>query len=485
MKKTRESPWLLVYVNGVIAVGIAVALVALADLPQDRFGLMLFSGLAAIAQLADVELFSNSRSRVSVSSIVAIAGIILFGPLAGVLIHMISGVATVITTTLRSREPERERATWLQRASFNTAMFGIAAAIAGQTYVFLNAITSNLGWLANTLPLIAAAAADTLANVILLIGVLVLQTGRKPVEFWKQDFQWAVPIAILGGALGGGALALAYEMFHFLGLAVFFLPVLATSYSFRLYVTKTKGYIDRLEVVNQSLEKANLKLETANLGLLEVVGSVIDAYDLYTYGHSNQVAMYAAAIAEQMGLPEAEQAEIVKAALVHDVGKIGVPDNIIGKQGPLTDDEYMVLKRHPLIGAEILGRMEGLRNLTTLVRHHHERWDGKGYPDGLEAREIPIGARILAVADSMDAMLSDRPYRPTRSLKEVIEEIKVCSGKQFDPAVVEAFMAVVNVKDRSFFNNSAATVDNKVGMIGIATGSKTLRYLKKSMLPEA
>jgi putative nucleotidyltransferase with HDIG domain len=329
------------------------------------------------------------------------------------------------------------------------------------------------------LPLVGAATADTVANVAILIGVLVLQTRRHPLEIWKRDFQWASPIAILGGIVGGGALALAYEMFNVVGVAVFFLPVLTTGYAFRLYVDNMKGYVDRLEEVNLTLEESNLEL-------LETLGAVIDAYDVYTYGHSTQVAVYAGAIAEKMNLSPKEQAVVVRAALVHDIGKVGIVDSITAKTGRLTDEEYNVMRRHPAIGAQIVGQMKGLQELTPLVRHHHERWDGGGYPDGLEGAEIPLGARILALADTLDAMFSDRPYRSTRSFREVVEEIVCSSGEQYDSDVVEAFLVLAKEKGRDFFANSAASVDRAVQVARVAsTDDGGVRYfLKKSMLAD-
>ena len=237
-----------------------------------------------------------------------------------------------------------------------------------------------------------------------------------------------------------------------------------------------KGYVDKLEDMN-------LTLGEINLGLLETLGAIIDAYDVYTYGHSTQVATYAAAIVERLDLPPDEQARVVKAALIHDLGKVGIMDSIISKPGPLTDEEYNILKRHPVIGAEIINRMKGFQDLVPLVRHHHERWDGRGYPDGLEKDEIPIGARVLAMADSLDAMLSDRPYRPTRSMKEVVEEVTSCTGTQFDPVVVEAFFDVKATKPRDFFKNSAAFIDKSVLVNQMGYISGGMRYfIKKDML---
>jgi HD-GYP domain-containing protein (c-di-GMP phosphodiesterase class II) len=183
-----------------------------------------------------------------------------------------------------------------------------------------------------------------------------------------------------------------------------------------------------------------------------------------------------------MDLPKTLTANVVKAALVHDIGKLGVMDTIIGKPEPLTEEEYNIMKRHPDIGAEILDRMEGFHELVPLVRYHHERWDGGGYPAGLAGETIPLGARVLSVADTLDAMLSDRPYRPTRNLKEVVKLILADSGRQFDPAVITAFLALTKKKDRGFFKNSAASVDQSLRRSGVLSVGVDRRYLKKSMI---
>jgi putative nucleotidyltransferase with HDIG domain len=226
----------------------------------------------------------------------------------------------------------------------------------------------------------------------------------------------------------------------------------------------------------------NHSLDEINMGLLETLAAIIDADDVYTSNHSRHVAIYASAIAEKMNLSQEERTRIRKAGLVHDVGKVGISDSIIGKQGQLKEDEYNIVKRHPAISAEIIGSMQGFHDIVSVVRAHHERWDGRGYPDGLKGEEIPLAARIIALADALEAMLSDRPYRRTRSFKEILDEIERCSGTQFDPAVVKAFFAVVEEQDRGFFANSAALVDRSVLLSGLGADATDARYLKKSMM---
>ncbi len=180
-------------------------------------------------------------------------------------------------------------------------------------------------------------------------------------------------------------------------------------------------------------------LEHANMATVEALAAAVDAKDQYTRGHSGRVAAYAVAIATALDLPPSDIARIRQAGVLHDVGKIGVPDAILTKAGPLTDAEFAVIKEHPGAGERMLGPVPFLQEILPAVRHHHERWDGAGYPDGLAGAAIPLDAAILAVADSFDAMTSSRTYRPALPVSEAIRRVREGSGKQFAPRLVVAF----------------------------------------------
>jgi putative nucleotidyltransferase with HDIG domain len=184
------------------------------------------------------------------------------------------------------------------------------------------------------------------------------------------------------------------------------------------------------------------KLRTNYFSIIQALAAAIDAKDPYTRGHSARVAEYAVSIAKQFGLPMPDLETIQAAAYLHDVGKIGIPELILSKAGKLTNEEYEIIKTHPEISAKILAPVHFETDLIPIVRHHHERYNGTGYPDKLSREEIPLKARILAVADSFDAMTSTRPYRPAKSHQAAIRELKRCSGSQFDPKVVDSFLAV-------------------------------------------
>jgi putative nucleotidyltransferase with HDIG domain len=173
---------------------------------------------------------------------------------------------------------------------------------------------------------------------------------------------------------------------------------------------------------------------------LEALLAALDTRDTETEGHSERVAAYTMLIAQQLNLSEVELQHIEHGALLHDIGKIGVPDHILYKPGPLTPEEWEVMKQHPVIGYKMCMKIEMLRPAAPIVLHHHERWDGRGYPYGLNGAEIPLGARIFAIADTLDAMTSDRPYRKALSFAQAREEIERCAGSQFDPELVRVFL---------------------------------------------
>jgi len=195
-----------------------------------------------------------------------------------------------------------------------------------------------------------------------------------------------------------------------------------------------------------ALHRAQLveDLERLFLGAIETLVATVEAKDIYTYGHSARVSKLAWQIAERIGLPEEEQETIRRAGLLHDVGKIGIPESILGKQGRLTEEEWAYIRSHPHIGESIIRQMgsERLAEVQQIVRHHHEHLDGGGYPDGLAGQAVPLGARILAVADAYDGMTSNRPYRKPFSSGAAIEELRRCAGSQFDRRAVEAIVEI-------------------------------------------
>ena len=185
-------------------------------------------------------------------------------------------------------------------------------------------------------------------------------------------------------------------------------------------------------------------MERLSSQIMETLAGTIDAKDKYTKGHSSRVAEYALKIAEKLGKSEKEQQDIYYLGLLHDIGKIGIPDGIINKTSRLTDEEYEVIKTHPAIGAEILENISELPELAYGARWHHERYDGRGYPDHLKGEEIPEMARIIGVADAYDAMTSNRSYRSVLPQNVVREEIEKGKGSQFDPLFADKMLEMID-----------------------------------------
>ncbi|QJW44841.1 HD-GYP domain-containing protein [bacterium BFN5] len=181
--------------------------------------------------------------------------------------------------------------------------------------------------------------------------------------------------------------------------------------------------------------------------LVDALAAALDAKSSYTLGHSERVADIALLIAQRMGLNAETQHLVHIGAHLHDIGKIGIPDEVLNKPGRLTDEQFAVIKQHPVIGYSIVNKVKSFSAISDIVRFHHERFDGNGYPDGLKGHKIPLGARIVAVADSYDAMTTPRIYRHCFTPLEAIQEIKRCQGTQFDPAVVECFIALMQKDD--------------------------------------
>ncbi len=206
-------------------------------------------------------------------------------------------------------------------------------------------------------------------------------------------------------------------------------------------VRSRDAYFNMLKDLHTSLTETRELLDE----LIYAFANAIDAKSHWTMGHSERVAEYSVAIAREMGLDRRKIADLKTAALLHDIGKIGTYDEILDKPQELTPDEYELVKKHPLKGVKILEPIKKMEKILPIIIHHHERMGGTGYPDGLKGDEIPLPARILAVADAYDSMKAERPYRPSLGKDHAVGELKRLSGIQFDPEVVKAFLEVIKM----------------------------------------
>ena len=245
------------------------------------------------------------------------------------------------------------------------------------------------------------------ALVVLVVGGLLARRISQPLEKLVNSMKTVAGVDLSQRAPGGPADEIGY---------------LTTSFN----------------KMTASLEEKTKALETTSFASIEALARAIDARDPYTYGHSARVARLSSEIAEEMGLPPDQLIALSRASLLHDIGKIGVEDRVLRKPGPLNPRETAAMREHPVIGYEMLKGLHFLESSLEGVRHHHEHWDGGGYPDGVKGEDIPLAVRILTVADALDALTSDRPYRTAMSFLDAVHRIEAGAGNQFDPAVIRA-----------------------------------------------
>lgn len=206
---------------------------------------------------------------------------------------------------------------------------------------------------------------------------------------------------------------------------------------------KSVEQMREIKEINEKLSNTYKQLEQAYMESIQTLRYTVEAKDTYTRGHSDRVSEYSVLIGEALGLPEDDIKKLKLGGLFHDIGKIGVPDSILQKEGKLSDDEYSEIKNHPSIGAHILSTASIFQDILPIVKHHHERYDGKGYPSQLAGENIPYLARITAVADTFDAMTTKRSYRDSLPLDYVISEFERCKGTQFDPKIADVFLDIL------------------------------------------
>ena len=247
---------------------------------------------------------------------------------------------------------------------------------------------------------------------------------------------------------------------HYVNGAI--LAVVAWFLSVILYYAKVRDFLSRKTIEQQKgeLEKANQQLTAINHKLQESLSALdesqniiftlalaLESKDPYTHGHSDRVTGYALELARFLNLSELDQVIIYRASILHDIGKIGIPDAILNSPSALTSEEWSIMKSHSERGEAICSKLNFAKEILPIIRHHHERYDGEGYPDGLSGENIPFLARLVSIADTVDAITSSRPYRSAGTFEQVLEELQKYSGTQFDPVLVEAFIAFHNAKE--------------------------------------
>jgi putative nucleotidyltransferase with HDIG domain len=409
----------LVSAATVLAVGLLAAGFGL-HAPYWELGLL--AGFALWAEQHHVRITPNAEMTVSVLPVLFAA--VVFGPLDAMIVGAVGLLGDLGTPHLRW-------AIW-------TAMRALAGGLAGVAAALVLSEGKAFGVLVAAVAL--AAVVEASCDAFLGAATVSLRGSGSARGFlisMRPIMTATVPLYTPLIAL----LAYAYQELAVWSVLFFFGPVFAAQRFYRLY---------------QEERAAARQLERANLSFAAALVAALDARDRYTAGHSAAVAVYARDIAERIGLTPAEQQLAHLAGLVHDVGKVGLPPGLLEKPGPLTLDERRIMEEHSSIGERILGNVEGYSEIARIVRHHHERVDGNGYPDGLQNTDIPLISKIIGVADAYDAMTSGRPYRDAMPSRVARLRLAQAVGSQFDTTIVAAFEAILAEADDTYLSGARA-----------------------------
>ena len=412
---------------------------------------------AAGAERISVRLTRNTE--LSISVLPTLFAAVLFGPLAAA---TVGGASMLGDPELTSRR--RDRAPRLKWATYTSTRFisGAVTGLAAQATIAV--VPSTFGGL------IAATLVGAFVNEVLdlVFTVTTAFVRGGPVA---ETARTLAPLLVLVPPLYAPLVALLAFMYLEISpwtLALFLVPAMAAHRLYGLY-QEERRLADDLSKANETLERANLQFAAALIATL-------DARDRYTAGHSAAVAIYSRDIAERMSLPIGVQEHAYLCGLVHDIGKIGLPPGLLEKPGALTLEERRQMQEHSAIGERILGHVDEYSEIATVVRFHHERIDGQGYPDGLSAEEIPLVSRIIAVADAYNAMTSDRPYRDAMPSRVARLRLAQAADSQFDTTVVAAFEAILAgateeyrlAKRRDFLEFAQSTYESEPDSTSIA-----------------
>jgi len=356
-------------------------------------------------------------AMVTVGGVIVYAMVLLYGP----------GVAAVASIFRFLRRGELSSRMTVRAWLFNRVGSMLACLLAGHTYCALGGTVGQPG-AADILPMLAGGAAFAAGNISSVGTYMGITTGKSVRHILLHQLRWILPTYLCMLPLAHPVAAL-FRSAGYLGVSFFFLPLFVGRYSYNLYVAMRGLY----------------------LGTIRALASALEAKDPLTSGHAERVAEWAVAIGREMKLGQEKLDLLQYVGILHDIGKIGIPDSVLNKPGRYTPEEMNCMRQHSVMGAEIVAGIRKLRQGAEWIRHHHERFDGKGYPDGLTGTDIPLESRIIAVADAFDAMLSKRPYKNPLSLEAARAELIRCSGTQFDPHVVSAFLNVIARREADEF----------------------------------
>jgi diguanylate cyclase (GGDEF)-like protein/putative nucleotidyltransferase with HDIG domain len=425
---------LAAFVGVVGVVGVVAGLVGwYFGTTTDWIGLLAIVALVGAGQALALEVDDGS---ISVSAVGALAGAALFGPRAALPL----AITTAAVEWSARRGP-------LHYVLFNIGTLSLASLAAAS--VFSAGFNGDVGRLVYVIAGIGAGASYFAVNMGLLSLAVAIEGHERWWAVFRERFAWLGIHYLVYGFIGG-VIWVGYDATGLWALAVFAVPLLLMRKTQEAYLRHTQRSAQKLRQAAETIQNQNVSLEHANKLLrerstaaMESLSATVDARDAYTAGHSRRVQQLALAIGRELGLSQAELDLLGHAALFHDIGKLAIPDAILLKPASLTDEEWELMQRHADEGARIIDRLGFLNDAVPAIRHHHERFDGTGYPDRLKGEEIPLGARIIHVADALDSMLTTRIYRAARPATEALDELRRAAGTQFCPRCVAALERIL------------------------------------------
>ena len=436
--KTLPLPARL-FVCTVIAVG---AVLLAYFFPSKTFGspvpFLVLLTLSSVTSVFKVNLpLARSGSTMSVSYAVDFASLLLLGPNETMLVAAASAWSQC-SFRIKERNP-------LYRTLFSMGCLIITVQAAGAIYAWsggvpLWPVLSSGGrydfWKLPK-PLVGAASSYFLVNTAMVATAIALSTRQNVAKVWNENFLWSAPSYFVGAGVAAASLTILGLLNVWWALPLAVAPLYVTYHGYKVY-------LGRIEDEQRHVrEMADLHLAT-----IEALALAIDAKDQTSQSHIRRVQLYAAALARALGMSENDIQGVKTAALLHDIGKLAVPEHILSKPGPLTPEEFQKIRAHPKVGADIISAVPFPYPVSPLILSHHERWDGKGYPAGLKADEIPLGARILSVVDYFDALMAERPYHKAMGFDAAIGLLQQEAGKGLDPTVVEKFIELLPALQR-------------------------------------
>lgn len=417
------------YVLAVITAGTLVAahsLHALVGVPPS-FEWFLLAALTLLSGSFTIRIPSASVT-ISVSETFVITAVLLYGTAAGTIIVILDGMIISLWLAKNVRD--------VHKVLFNAAAPALSIWSASELFFLISGtqpLSRDPAPVAQFLaPLFLFTLVYYLLNSWFIAVAIGLEKSLRPFRVWRENLLW-LSLNYFGGA-SVAALLVAYTQTTSLASAVaIIVPILVITY------LTFKTSIGRVEDANRHLTELN----SLYVSTIETLAMAIDAKDQVTHGHIRRVQLYAVGLARKVGVKDEAQVKAIEAAaLLHDMGKLAVPEYILNKPGKLTPREFEKMKLHAGVGAQILSSIDFPYPVVPIVRHHHEHWDGSGYPDGLRGTDIPLGARILSVVDCFDALTSDRPYRPKLDDSEAIRILLEHQGTTYDPLILDAFLKV-------------------------------------------